>query len=93
MTAASPGLLSRARYPADKRPLQVFNNEALLSALHSAGVPTRHLLISTGPVGLRAEDLVEGDRERTLALLWEIALRVRPDLLPCLALCVSWVNS
>jgi hypothetical protein len=41
------------------------------------------LLTSHGIVALSAEDLVEGDRERTLAMLWTVALSLQlPALLP-----------
>jgi hypothetical protein len=50
--------------------MQLHNISIALSALAAAGVPLHALPTSSGLVNLKPEDIVDGDRERTLALLW-----------------------
>jgi hypothetical protein len=69
----APGLSQQARFPADRRPLALHNVGLALDALRAAGVPTDTLPTARGLVALRAEDLVDGDRDRSLALLWAAA--------------------
>lgn len=72
----SPGdsaLLTKARFPADRRPMQVYNTSLALTALKEAGVPLSALPTTSGLVALKPEDIVDGDRERTLSLLWATA--------------------
>lgn len=66
-------LLAKARFPADRRPMQVHNTSLALAALREAGVPLSLLPTTSGLVALKPEDLVDGDREKTLSLLWAIA--------------------
>lgn len=53
--------------------MQLHNTALALEALQRAGVQLQALPTTTGLVALRPEDLVEGDRERTLSLLWAVA--------------------
>jgi abnormal spindle-like microcephaly-associated protein len=66
-------LLQQARYPCDRKPMQLHNTALALEALQRAGVQLQALPTTTGLVALRPEDIVEGDRERTLSLLWAVA--------------------
>eukprot|EP00878_Enallax_costatus_P034413 GHUV01038150.1.p1 GENE.GHUV01038150.1~~GHUV01038150.1.p1 ORF type:complete len:929 (+),score=331.02 GHUV01038150.1:1045-3831(+) len=66
-------LLSKARYPADRRPMQVHNTGLALSALKEAGVPLSALPTTCGIVSVKPDDIVDGDREKTLSLLWAVA--------------------
>jgi hypothetical protein len=50
--------------------MQLHNTGIALSVLAAAGVPLHALPTSSGLVNLQPEDIVDGDRERTLALLW-----------------------
>lgn len=52
--------------------MQVHNTKLALDALDAAGVNLKALPTSTGIVRLQPEDIVDGDRERTLALLWAV---------------------
>ncbi|WIA17340.1 hypothetical protein OEZ85_014203 [Tetradesmus obliquus] len=63
-------LLAQSRFPSERRPMQLHNTSVALSALAAAGVPLHALPTSSGLVNLKPEDIVDGDRERTLALLW-----------------------
>ncbi len=74
-------LLERARFPCDRRPMQLHNTALALSALSAAGVPLGALPGSGGVLAARAEHLVDGDRERTLSLLWAVARRLQLDVL------------
>lgn len=71
--AGDSTLLPRSRFPADRRALQVHNTSLALAALKEAGVPLSHLPSMQGLVALKPEDIVDGDREKTLSLLWAIA--------------------
>lgn len=53
--------------------MQLHNTSLALDALQRAGVQLAALPTTCGLVSLRAEDIVEGDRERTLSLLWAVA--------------------
>lgn len=50
--------------------MQLHNTSVALAALAAAGVPLHALPTSSGLVNLKPDDIVDGDRERTLALLW-----------------------
>lgn len=71
--AGDASLLQQARFPCDRRPMQLHNTTLALSALQAAGVQLQALPTTTGLVALKPEDLLDGDRERTLSLLWAIA--------------------
>jgi hypothetical protein len=76
------GLSQQARFPADRRPLALHNVGLALGALRAAGVPTDTLPTARGLVALRPEDVVDGDRDRSLALLWAVARALQlPQLL------------
>lgn len=63
-------------------PRQVYNTDMALQALRAHGLTLANLPVSRGAVTLTPEDLVDGDRERTLALLWVLALQLQlPPLL------------
>jgi abnormal spindle-like microcephaly-associated protein len=62
--------------------VQLYNTGLALQALQEAAVPLDALPTSRGLVVLKPEDLVDGDRERTLAVLWAIARTLQlPHLL------------
>jgi hypothetical protein len=69
-TTGAEDLLAQSRFPSERRPMQLHNTSIALSALAAAGVPLHALPTSSGLVNLKPEDIVDGDRERTLALLW-----------------------
>lgn len=71
--AGDSGLLAQARFPCDRKPMQLHNTALALDALAAAGVALHALPTTTGLVALRPEDVVDGDRERTLSLLWAAA--------------------
>ena len=66
-------LLQQARFPCDRRPMQLHNTSLALAALQAAGVQLQALPTTGGLVSLKPEDIIDGDRERTLNLLWSIA--------------------
>lgn len=66
-------LSEQARFPSDRRPLALHNVGLALAAFRSAGVPLDSIPTARGLAAVRAEDIVEGDRDRTLALLWAVA--------------------
>ncbi|KAF8065931.1 Aspm [Scenedesmus sp. PABB004] len=66
-------LLPQARFPSERRPMQLHNTGLALSALAGAGVPLGAVPSSTGLLAVKPEAIVDGDREATLALLWAIA--------------------
>lgn len=53
--------------------MQVHNTTVALSALQAAGVQLQAMPTSSGLVSLKPEDVIDGDRERTLSLLWLVA--------------------
>jgi abnormal spindle-like microcephaly-associated protein len=53
--------------------MQLHNTSLALSALQAAGVQLQALPTSSGLVSLKPDDIIDGDRERTLSLLWAIA--------------------
>lgn len=60
-------LSQHLKYPAIGRPQKVYNVQIALAALSSApGLPCQVIK------GLRAEDIVDGHREKTLSLLWSL---------------------
>lgn len=71
--AGDTAVLQQARFPCDRRPMQLHNTSLALSALQAAGVQLQNLPTSTGLVTLEPKDVIDGDRERTLSLLWGIA--------------------
>eukprot|EP00887_Chlorella_sp_A99_P006848 scaffold2.g6848.t1 len=73
---AARGLFDSARFPADKRPVRLHNVGLALAEAQRAGlsleaIPLQH----RGVVTLQPADVVDGDRELTLALLGRLALR------------------
>jgi len=68
--SSGEGLLHQARFPCDRRPMQLHNTALALTALQKAGVPLSALPSSSGLMTVHPEDIVEGDREKTLCLLW-----------------------
>ncbi|GBF95503.1 hypothetical protein Rsub_07853 [Raphidocelis subcapitata] len=73
LLAGAADLSDRARFPADRRPLALHNVGLALSALRAAGVPLDSVPTARGLAALRPDDLVDGDRDRSLALLWAAA--------------------
>lgn len=71
--AGDTSLLQQARFPCDRRPMQLHNITLALSALQAAGVQLQAMPTSSGLVSLKPEDVIDGDRERTLGLLWAVA--------------------
>jgi hypothetical protein len=71
--AGDVDLLQQARFPCDRRPMQLHNTTVALSALQAAGVQLQAMPTSSGLVCLKPEDIIDGDRERTLSLLWSVA--------------------
>lgn len=60
-------LSQHLKYPAIGRPQKVYNVQIALAALSSVpGMP------SAAVSGIRAEDIVDGHREKTLSLLWSL---------------------
>jgi abnormal spindle-like microcephaly-associated protein len=60
-------LSQHLKYPAIGRPQKVYNVQIALAALsHVPGMP------SAAVSGIRAEDIVDGHREKTLSLLWSL---------------------
>lgn len=60
-------LSQHLKYPAIGRPQKVYNVQVALAALEGVqGIPGQ--IVS----GIRAEDIVDGHRERTLSLLWSL---------------------
>ncbi|KAF1843762.1 uncharacterized protein K460DRAFT_357449 [Cucurbitaria berberidis CBS 394.84] len=60
-------LSQHLKFPAIGRPQKVYNVQLALSALHGVrGIP----LQAVG--GIKAEDIVDGHREKTLSLLWSL---------------------
>ncbi|CAN9119898.1 unnamed protein product [Alternaria alternata] len=60
-------LSQHLKYPAIGRPQKVYNVQIALAALsHVAGMP------SAAVSGIKAEDIVDGHREKTLSLLWSL---------------------
>jgi abnormal spindle-like microcephaly-associated protein len=53
--------------------MQLHNTTLALSALQAAGVQLQAMPTSSGLVSLKPEDVIDGDRERTLSLLWAVA--------------------
>lgn len=53
--------------------MQLHNTTVALSALQAAGVQLQAMPTSSGLVSLKPEDVIDGDRERTLSLLWAVA--------------------
>lgn len=53
--------------------MQLHNTNLALSALQAAGVQLQALPTTSGLVCLKPEDIIDGDRERTLSLLWSVA--------------------
>jgi abnormal spindle-like microcephaly-associated protein len=75
--------MSQVRFPSDKRPVQLHNSALALATLSAAGVAVDALPTSRGLASLTPEDLVDGDRERSLALLWAVARALQlPRLVP-----------
>jgi len=73
LTTGDTSLLQQARFPCDRRPMQLHNTNLALSALQAAGVQLQALPTTSGLVSLKPEDIIDGDRERTLSLLWTVA--------------------
>lgn len=71
--AGDSDLLQQARFPCDRRPMQLHNTSLALTALQAAGVQLQALPTSSGLVSLKPDDIIDGDRERTLSLLWAVA--------------------
>lgn len=71
--AGDASLLQQASFPCDRRPMQLHNTTLALSALQAAGVQLQAMPTSSGLVSLKPEDVIDGDRERTLSLLWAVA--------------------
>ncbi|EUC39250.1 hypothetical protein COCCADRAFT_21345 [Bipolaris zeicola 26-R-13] len=65
-------LSQHLKYPAIGRPQKVYNVQIALAALSSVpGMP------SAAVSGIRAEDIVDGHREKTLSLLWSLVGKCR----------------
>ncbi|KAI8475158.1 MAG: hypothetical protein J3K34DRAFT_517600 [Monoraphidium minutum] len=73
LLADAPALSEQARFPSDRRPLALHNIGLALTALRAAGVPLDAVPTGRGLAALKAEDIADGDRDRTLALLWAAA--------------------
>ncbi|KAL4423889.1 hypothetical protein ABPG75_001190 [Micractinium tetrahymenae] len=71
------------RYPSDRRPVRVANLQLALEQFARAGLPLRSVRTHQGKVvTLAAADLVDGDREMTLCLLWRLILHFQlPQLI------------
>ena len=73
-------LLDSTRYPSDRRPVRVANLQLALDAFAAAGLPLRGAVVRRQQGGegaaaaLAAGELVDGDREMTLCLLWRLIL-------------------
>ncbi|CAG9464134.1 unnamed protein product [Pedinophyceae sp. YPF-701] len=71
LAGAAPGaILGHARLNARSRGAKEHNVGLALAALESAGLSLRGIATSAGPVDAKAQDVVDGNRERTLGLLW-----------------------
>ena len=72
------------RYPSDRRPLRVANLQLALDRFVAAGLPAAAVSAAAANGGVSAGQLVDGDREVTLRLLWRLILhfqlpQVRPS--------------
>ncbi|KAK9814207.1 hypothetical protein WJX72_002306 [[Myrmecia] bisecta] len=75
------GVLAQVRFPAKRRPSQLFNLALALEAMQEAGLPLDGIKVQRGVVTLRAEDISGGDREATLGLLWRLITQFQLPLL------------
>lgn len=89
LPAGERGFFDGTRYPSDRRPVRVANLQLALGRFARAGMAlqgaTRTAARGGGLVPLAAGDLVDGDREMTLCLLWRLILHFQLPQLVSLA--------
>ena len=84
LLTGQPRLLDSTRYPSDRRPVRVANLQLALDSLARAGMSLQGLrsaragaaagAASASTAVVSAAELVDGDREMTLHLLWRLIL-------------------
>ncbi|GAB4814747.1 hypothetical protein N2152v2_001793 [Parachlorella kessleri] len=67
-------LFEQARFPTDKRPVKLHNVQLALGEFMKAGLSLEGMKTLKGPSSLQPMDIIDGDREKTLSLLWRLIL-------------------
>ncbi|XP_016491298.2 uncharacterized protein LOC107810980 isoform X2 [Nicotiana tabacum] len=86
-----PSILSKMVVPSDTRKKSLVNCGTVLQFLREAGVP---LCDQDGTI-IMAEDIVDGDKELTISLLWNIFVHLQQNSSSCnhLDMLLNWIRA